>query len=212
MNAILYGQIVVAMIGLALGAALVWWYAVSRHTAHLTKVVAAAKSVQSPLVMASPALSPEPTLPELQKEAREAEVRYQQAIQEAVGKFSQDLGATSQLINEQIKRMSVDIISQELEAYRADIDKLRQEAATTLGQVTTAVAEERQKLQQSMEADVEAEKERRLAEFDAKLGEAVSSFLLETLKHNVDLGAQSTYLMATLEEHKAELLAEVKDV
>jgi hypothetical protein len=212
MNAILYGQIVVAMIGLALGAALVWWYAASRHTAHLTKVVAAAKAGQSPLVMASPSLSPEPTLPELQKEAREAEVRYQQAIQEAVGKFSQDLGATSQLINEQIKRMSVDIISQELEAYRADIDKLRQEAATTLGQVTTAVAEERQKLQQSMEADVEAEKERRLAEFDAKLGEAVSSFLLETLKHNVDLGAQSTYLMATLEEHKAELLAEVKDV
>jgi hypothetical protein len=212
MNAILYGQIVVAMIGLALGAALVWWYAVSRHTAHLTKVVAAAKAGQSPLAMASPTQSPEPTMPELQKEAREAEVRYQQAIQEAVGKFSQDLGATSQLINEQIKRMSVDIISQELEAYRADIDKLRQEAATTLGQVTTAVAEERQKLQQSMEADVEAEKERRLAEFDAKLGEAVSSFLLETLKHNVDLGAQSTYLMATLEEHKAELLAEVKDV
>jgi hypothetical protein len=212
MNAILYGQIVVAMIGLALGAALVWWYAVSRHTAHLTKVVAAAKAGQSPLAMASPTQSPEPTMPELQKEAREAEMRYQQAIQEAVGKFSQDLGATSQLINEQIKRMSVDIISQELEAYRADIDKLRQEAATTLGQVTTAVAEERQKLQQSMEADVEAEKERRLAEFDAKLGEAVSSFLLETLKHNVDLGAQSTYLMATLEEHKAELLAEVKDV
>jgi hypothetical protein len=212
MNAILYGQIVVAMIGLALGAALVWWYAVSRHTAHLTKVVAAAKAGQSPLAMASPTQSPEPTMPELQKEAREAEMRYQQAIQEAVGKFSQDLGATSQLINEQIKRMSVDIISQELEGYRADIDKLRQEAATTLGQVTTAVAEERQKLQQSMEADVEAEKERRLAEFDAKLGEAVSSFLLETLKHNVDLGAQSTYLMATLEEHKAELLAEVKDV
>ena len=191
-----------------------WWWAASRHHAHLVKVSEAAKAMAqpAPVMLASPTRVAEPDLPELKEQAHQAEERYHQAIEQAVGKFSQDLGATSQLINDQIKRMSVDIISQELEQYRADIDKLRQEAASTLGQVTTAVAEERQKLEAAMTAEVAAEKDRRLAEFDAKLGEAVSSFLLETLKHNVDLGAQSAYLMATLEEHKTELLAEVKDV
>ena len=212
MNAILYGQIIIGTIGVSLGGALVWWLASARHHAHLAKVAEAAKVAPAPVALVSPTTLPEPQLPELKEQTHQAEERYHKAIEQAVGKFSQDLGATSELINDQIKRMSVDIISQELEQYRADIDKLRQEAASTLGQVTTAVAEERQKLEAAMMAEVEAEKQRRLAEFDAKLGEAVSSFLLETLKHNVDLGAQSAYLMATLEEHKAELLAEVKNV
>lgn len=206
MDAILYGQIVVGIIGLVLGSALVWWLASHRHAGHLAKVAQAAQAVPAPQAPIAPAAP----LPDLAQETREAEARYQQAIESAAGQFSQDLDATSQLINDQIKRMSVEIISQELEQYKADIDRLRQEAAASLGQVTTAVQEERQKMQQAMEAEVAAEKQRRLAEFEAKLGETVSSFLLETLKHNVDLGAQSAYLMATLEEHKAELVAEVK--
>lgn len=206
MDAILYGQIVVGIIGLALGSALVWWLASHRHASHLAKVAQAAQAAPAPAAPVAPAVP----LPDLAQETKQAEARYQQAIESAAGQFSQDLDATSQLINDQIKRLSVEIISQELEQYKADIDRLRQEAAASLGQVTTAVQEERQKMQEAMEAEVAAEKQRRLAEFEAKLGETVSSFLLETLKHNVDLGAQSAYLMATLEEHKAELVAEVK--
>jgi len=39
----------------------------------------------------------------------------------------------------------------------------------------------------------------------------VASFLTETLQHNVDLGAQSAYLTAMLEEHKADFAKEVAD-
>lgn len=208
MDAILYGQIVVGIIGLALGAALVWWLASRRHSAHLAKVAQTAQAAQA---MPAPGPSaPAAPLPNLEQEARQAEARYHQAIEAAAGQFGRDLDATSQMINDQIKRMSVEIISQELEQYKADIDRLRQEAATSLGQVTAAVQEERARMHQAMEAEVKAEKTRRLADFEARMGEAVSSFLLETLKHNVDLGAQSAYLMATLEEHKSELAAEVQ--
>jgi hypothetical protein len=45
---------------------------------------------------------------------------------------------------------------------------------------------------------------------DTKLADAVTSFLMETLQHNVDLGAQSAYLTAMLDEHKDELVKGVK--
>jgi hypothetical protein len=43
------------------------------------------------------------------------------------------------------------------------------------------------------------------------LGDAVASFLIDTLQHEVDLGAQTNYLIKTLDEHKDELKKEVDD-
>ena len=50
-----------------------------------------------------------------------------------------------------------------------------------------------------------------IQQIDTRLAEAVTSFLIETLQHNVDLGAQSAYLTAQLEEHKADFIKEVAD-
>ena len=44
-----------------------------------------------------------------------------------------------------------------------------------------------------------------------KLAGAVTAFLIDTLGHNVDLGAQTKYLTETLEQHKAELVKELSD-
>ena len=56
-----------------------------------------------------------------------------------------------------------------------------------------------------------AEKQRLLQQIDTKLADAVASFLMETLQHNVDLGAQSAYLTAMLEEHKTDFAKELSD-
>ena len=56
-----------------------------------------------------------------------------------------------------------------------------------------------------------AEKQQLIAQIDTKLADAVTSFLVETLGHNVDLGAQSDYLISVLDEHKAEFTKRVTD-
>ncbi|MBP9667275.1 hypothetical protein KBD87_00505 [Candidatus Saccharibacteria bacterium] len=56
-----------------------------------------------------------------------------------------------------------------------------------------------------LEAEMAAEKDRLLKKMDAKLADVVASFLTETLQHEVDLGAQETYLLEQLEAHKDEL-------
>jgi F0F1-type ATP synthase membrane subunit b/b' len=66
-------------------------------------------------------------------------------------------------------------------------------------------------LKAKMEQEIAAEKQRLVRQIDAKLADAVGSFLLETLRHNVDLGSQKDYLVAMLEEHKADFIKEVGD-
>ena len=61
-------------------------------------------------------------------------------------------------------------------------------------------------LEAAMNAEVTAEKQFLINLANAKLADAVASFLVETLGHNIDLGTQTTYLTAMLEEHKEEIL------
>ena len=142
---------------------------------------------------------------------QQAEANYTSALGTAVQKFNQDLASTSEQINGQIKNLSSMVIADELERYREGLVQLRQQAMAGLSGVEQAVEQQRQARQAAIEAEVKAEKQRLLQQIDTKLNDAVSSFLLETLQHNIDLGAQNAYLMAILDEHKAELKQQVMD-
>jgi hypothetical protein len=61
-------------------------------------------------------------------------------------------------------------------------------------------------LEAELETSMAAEKEAVYQRMYTKLNDAVLAFLLETLGHDVDLGAQADYLVATLDANKAELL------
>ncbi len=134
---------------------------------------------------------------------------YLKALDLSAEKFSHDLTDTSGVINSQIKNLSTNIIATELEEYRTGLSKLREEALSGMGEVQAAAQKQRQALEADMRKEVEAEKQRLLAALSTKLNDSVITFLLETLQHNVDLGAQLPYLEATLNEHKEELKAEV---
>lgn len=78
-------------------------------------------------------------------------------------------------------------------------------------QTSFAASLEKREASLNMELDAEVAKERALLiqQIDTKLGDAMASFLLNSLGTNVDLGAQGPYLMKLLEAHKDELKQEV---
>lgn len=70
-------------------------------------------------------------------------------------------------------------------------------------------ADRQSALETELEAHMAERREKVIAEFDTKMGDAVVAFLTESLGTNVDLGAQLPYLTATLAEHKEDLLKEL---
>lgn len=65
-------------------------------------------------------------------------------------------------------------------------------------------------LDANLDAQVAKERQLLIQQIDTKLGDAVGSFLLNTLGANVDLGAQTPYLLQLLESHKDEFKQEVQ--
>jgi len=163
-----------------------------------------------------------PTLSHAAKERmiRHSEEEFQKVLERSVGSLEHDLESSSEQINTLIKRFATDIVSDEMERYRADFDKLHKQTEKDMGVVKEQMNghqdELKAQLAQQMEADraklaeqLEAEKQRLLGQIDTKLADAVASFLTETLQHNVDLGSQSAYLVQMLEDHKADFASEV---
>jgi hypothetical protein len=152
-----------------------------------------------------------PHLPVKLKEQmlHESEEKFEHVLTKSVDQLQHDLHATSEQINELMKRFAGEIIGEELERYRAELTRLHHQAEVDLGTIRQEVSGHEAELKTQLAKEIELEKQGLIKLIDTRLSDAVGSFLLETLGHNVDLGNQEAYLVAMLEAHKEDFKKEV---
>jgi hypothetical protein len=151
-----------------------------------------------------------------------AEGKFQAMLDRSADQLEHNLQTTAIQLNKQLEKLGAEIISDEMKRYREGLDELRARTEITIGSaqteiaqhqadLTTKLAERQVELEAKLADDMAAEKQHLVQQIDTRLADGVASFLLETLQHNVDLGAQSAYLTAMLDEHKTELVKGVTD-
>lgn len=146
----------------------------------------------------------------LKRLQQETQSSFEQAVAESSQQFKADLGDTSKKLNTLIVRLTTEVVERELDDYRQGLVAARQQALTSLQQMQQAVEAK----QKELEADVNSELAKRQAylmeRLDKRLGQAVTTYLVESLGQGADLGAQREYMLAQLEAHKDELKKEVQ--
>jgi hypothetical protein len=135
--------------------------------------------------------------------------RFKTVMNRSANLLQHDLETTAEEISALVKRLATEVVSDELGRYRDELNRLQKQAQGDMGQINQAVVAHEAEIKAKIDHELQAEKLRLVKQIDTKLADAVGSFLLETLGHNVDLGSQSTYLLALLEEHKADFIKEV---
>jgi len=143
--------------------------------------------------------------------AKHSQERFQTVMNRSATLLQHDLENTAEEISALVKRLATEVVSDELGRYRAELVRLHTEAANDVGGIRKQLAAHEAEVKAKIEHELQAEKLMLLNQINTKLADAVGSFLLEALQHNVDLGTQSSYLLALLEEHKAEFIREVTD-
>lgn len=137
--------------------------------------------------------------------------KFQAVLDRSVTDLQHELESTTRDLNKRLEKMGNETIGMEMQRYQAELAELRRQAESTISGAQADIAAHQNELKAQITAEVTAEKQRMLAQIDTKLSDAVASFLLETMQHNVDLGAQSAYLTAMLEEHKADFKKGIAD-
>jgi hypothetical protein len=157
-----------------------------------------------------------------QRLMHEAEATFLAELNRATLELQTDLKATATQLNQQLGQVGAEVTAAERERYMAMLEEIRRQTETSLKAAEAEIAqhqadlkakltEEQTALQAKMAESMAAEQAALTKQIDTKLADAVASFLTETLQHNVDLGAQTNYLIATLNEHKDEFKREVQD-
>lgn len=141
----------------------------------------------------------------------EAQRNFQHVLNTSAKELQQDLAGTADEIHKLVQKMGTEAVASELQNYRARLAELQQKTEADMAGMRETITAHQAELKAKLEADMAAEKERLLGQIDTKLADAVTSFLLDTLQHEVDLGAQQAYLVKMLDEHKDEFARGVKD-
>jgi hypothetical protein len=141
--------------------------------------------------------------------AAAAKKQLDAAVAQAAKTLAQDLSATSLKVNRDLQELAEKYIRQELEEYHKTVIQFKDTASASLTDIQQTMDQQRQSLTKGLNEEIAAERERLLAQFDRRLADVVSAYLIEALGNNADLGTQSQSLFAALEQHKAELKKDI---
>lgn len=131
--------------------------------------------------------------------------RFQHVIDHAAEQLEHELSSTGDRINTTVKKLAADIITKELESFQSMFRQYQEQASKELNEGKSETDKYKEELRAKVAEDIEKEKQQLIELLDQRLADSVISFLTETLQHEVDLGAQTDYLMSQLEAHKDEL-------
>jgi len=100
-------------------------------------------------------------------------------------------------------------LSQEFEKYEVSLQALRDQSIAEFDKLQKELNSRKAELLQHLEDEIAEEKTKRVAAISDQIGDVVASYLVETLGDQVDLGAQSTYIFAALEQHKEDIKRDI---
>lgn len=154
--------------------------------------------------------SPEVFTPEeLVTISEEARQGLDVVVSKASSELESALASTIAGLTTKTEDMAKVTISQEFEKYQISLEALREETIKEFNGLQKQLDERRSDLIAQMEAKVQEDREARMDEFNTRLNDVVSSYLIETLDKGVDLGAQAGYVVRMLETHKDDIKQDV---
>jgi len=160
--------------------------------------------------------------------AKQAETNFQGIVNRSALQLQHDLGITGTQLNKLLEKFGSEVLDDEMRLFRANVADIRANTQGSLGAAEEQIAVQQKAILETLakrqaeldtrlstrQAELEAELEQSFAaqkddltkRLNEKMNDAVLAFLLESLGHEIDLGSQADYLIATLEANKAELL------
>lgn len=100
-------------------------------------------------------------------------------------------------------------LSQEFEKYEVSLQALRDQSIVEFGKLQKELDKRRAELLDQLERDVAKEREKRIEAINGRISDVITSYLIETLGDQVDLGAQTNYIFAALEQRKDDIKKDV---
>lgn len=128
--------------------------------------------------------------------------RVDEQIEHFLHQFSNQLTAIGLSVNQKVSESTGQLLSNQISESQKLLEQVHQAAKASITQIQEDLEQKRLKLEQDLKQQLESERRILIDKLDRHLGQVVSSYLVESLGDQVDLGAQLPYILAQLEKDK----------
>jgi len=124
------------------------------------------------------------------------------SIQQAAELFQKNLTVQALKINDELESLAGQRLRKQVEDFTAVLDGLTTTASASVAQLESLIDSRRKALEASMTTEVLDEKQRTIERFYGRLGDIVSSYIIQSLGNDIDLSGQLPFVVKVLEENK----------
>lgn len=129
----------------------------------------------------------------------------EQSVAASLDKVHTSIGGMMRGMDQKVVPLVADKLKQEIREYHDSLVEFRKKNIDDITNVTTELNRGYRQKIQYLGLEVEKEKQTRIDEFEQRMNDVVSSYIIESLDTNVDMSAQAAYIVSSLESKKEDI-------
>ncbi|HET9721720.1 MAG TPA: hypothetical protein VFP32_01685 [Candidatus Saccharimonadales bacterium] len=138
-------------------------------------------------------------------------LHFEKIIGENAMFLQQDLRQTTTQLNDYMRAEITRTLQDEFKKYEQSIVDAKQIALDSIEKTVATIEQQRQFLEQQMQAQADAQKARVVARFEAEMASIINHYVLKAIGDQIDLSDQLDFILEQMESNKQALIEDVKN-
>src|SRR6266404_1087147 len=139
-----------------------------------------------------------------------ARLHFEKIIGENAMFLQQDLRQTTTQLNDYMRAEITRTLQEEFKKYEQSIADAKQIAMDSIEKTITTIEEQRQFLEQQMQAQSEAQKTRIITRFETEMAAIINHYILRAIGNQIDLSDQLEFILSEMEANKQAIIEDIK--
>jgi hypothetical protein len=125
--------------------------------------------------------------------------------------LQQDLRQTTTQLNDYMRAEITRTLQEEFKKYEQSITDAKQIALESIEKTVATIEQQRQFLEQQIQAQSSEQKTRIIARFEAEMASIVNHYVIKAIGNQIDLSDQLEFILGEMEANKKEIIEDIKN-
>jgi hypothetical protein len=138
-------------------------------------------------------------------------LHFEKIIGENAMFLQQDLRQTTTQLNDYMRAEITRTLQEEFKKYEQSITDAKQIALESIEKTVATIEQQRQFLEQQIQAQSSEQKTRIIARFEAEMASIVNHYVIKAIGNQIDLSDQLEFILGEMEANKKEIIEDIKN-
>lgn len=136
-------------------------------------------------------------------------LHFEKILSENAMFLQQDLRETTAQLNEYMRAEITRTLQEEFKKYEQSIVDAKQIALQSIEKTVTTIDQQRQFMEQQMQAQANAQRDRIIARFEDEMAAIINHYVLRAVGDQIDLSDQLEFILGELEANKQAIIEDI---